>query len=79
MNVQAALDSGMSPMIMDGDYNTVPPSNVSNIRARGANTRGTKKYLKLFSDFISVSAIKIPLSQTACHQSHKQPAGGSVV
>lgn len=29
MNVQAALDSGMSPMIMDGDYNTVPPSNVS--------------------------------------------------
>ncbi|KUL87048.1 hypothetical protein ZTR_05751 [Talaromyces verruculosus] len=29
MNVQAALDSGMSPMIHDGDYNTQPPSNVS--------------------------------------------------
>lgn len=29
INVQAALDSGMSPMIHDGDYNTKPPSNVS--------------------------------------------------
>jgi hypothetical protein len=29
MNAQAALDSGMSPMIHDGDYNTQPPSNVS--------------------------------------------------
>ncbi|KAL3481256.1 hypothetical protein BJX99DRAFT_181509 [Aspergillus californicus] len=26
MNVQAALDSGMSPMIVEGDYNTQPPS-----------------------------------------------------
>lgn len=29
MNVQAALDSGMSPMIHSGDYNTQPPSNVT--------------------------------------------------
>lgn len=29
MNVQAALDSGMSPMIHDGHYTTQPPSNVS--------------------------------------------------
>ncbi|KAL2823323.1 hypothetical protein BDW59DRAFT_148977 [Aspergillus cavernicola] len=29
MNVQAALDSGMSPMIMDGDYNTKPPSDMT--------------------------------------------------
>jgi hypothetical protein len=30
LNVQAALDSGMSPMIMDEDYNTQPPSNTNN-------------------------------------------------
>lgn len=29
MNVQAALDSGMPPMINTGDYNTQPPSNLS--------------------------------------------------
>ncbi|KAJ5610038.1 hypothetical protein N7510_006757 [Penicillium lagena] len=29
LNVQAALDSGMSPMIRDEDYNTQPPSNVN--------------------------------------------------
>ncbi|KAH8700482.1 fungal-specific transcription factor domain-containing protein [Talaromyces proteolyticus] len=29
MNVQAALDSGGPPMILDGDYNTQPPSNIS--------------------------------------------------
>lgn len=29
MNVQAALDSGMSPMVVDTDYNTHPPSNAS--------------------------------------------------
>ncbi|EED15716.1 C6 transcription factor, putative [Talaromyces stipitatus ATCC 10500] len=29
MNVQAALDSGMSPMIRDADYNTQPPSDAS--------------------------------------------------
>ncbi|KAB8231585.1 transcription factor domain-containing protein [Aspergillus alliaceus] len=29
MNVQTALDSGMLPMITDTDYNTHPPSNVS--------------------------------------------------
>ncbi|KAL4779072.1 fungal-specific transcription factor domain-containing protein [Aspergillus varians] len=27
MNVQSAIDSGMSPMISDGDYTTQPPSN----------------------------------------------------
>lgn len=29
MNVQAALDSGMSPMISTGDFNTLPPSRMS--------------------------------------------------
>ncbi|PWY86647.1 hypothetical protein BO70DRAFT_333031 [Aspergillus heteromorphus CBS 117.55] len=29
MNAQAALDAGMSPMITDEDYNTLPPSNLS--------------------------------------------------
>ena len=29
MNAQAALDSGMPPMITGGDYNTQPPSNLS--------------------------------------------------
>ncbi|KAJ5798984.1 uncharacterized protein N7503_006489 [Penicillium pulvis] len=29
MNVQAALDSGMSPMISAGDFNTLPPSRMS--------------------------------------------------
>lgn len=35
MNVQAALDSGMPPMIMDGDYNTVSPSSVSDHELEG--------------------------------------------
>jgi hypothetical protein len=29
MNVQAALDSGMSPMVSTGDFNTLPPSRIS--------------------------------------------------
>ncbi|KAJ5370597.1 uncharacterized protein N7496_006689 [Penicillium cataractarum] len=29
MNVQAALDAGMSPMISTGDFNTLPPSRMS--------------------------------------------------
>lgn len=29
LNVQAALGSGMPPMITIGDYNTQPPSNIS--------------------------------------------------
>ena len=29
MNVQAALDSGMAPMISTGDFNTLPPSRMS--------------------------------------------------
>jgi hypothetical protein len=29
MNIQAALDSGMAPMITESDYNTIPPSGIA--------------------------------------------------
>lgn len=39
MNAQAALDSGMSPMITDRDYNTQPPSDLSDADLEGEEER----------------------------------------
>ncbi|KAL4894751.1 hypothetical protein BDV59DRAFT_163801 [Aspergillus ambiguus] len=40
MNVQAALDSGMSPMINTGDFNTLPPSRMSDEDIKGSSAQG---------------------------------------
>lgn len=39
MNAQASLDSGMSPMITDRDYNTQPPSDLSDADLEGEEER----------------------------------------
>lgn len=39
MNVQAALDSGMSPMITSQDYNTQPPSDLSDADLEGEDAK----------------------------------------
>ncbi|XHF96472.1 hypothetical protein AWENTII_000107 [Aspergillus wentii] len=40
LNIQAALDSGMSPMITTADYNTKPPSNLDDADLLAAHAEG---------------------------------------
>ncbi|KZF22464.1 hypothetical protein L228DRAFT_239426 [Xylona heveae TC161] len=68
MNVQAALDSGMSPMILDGDYNTLPPSNVSDDDLNGAGREIHRESTALKPSrisFQSLLASSLPLRMRA--------------
>ncbi|KAJ5128202.1 transcriptional regulator family: Fungal Specific TF [Penicillium atrosanguineum] len=43
MNIQAALDSGMVPMITENDYNTLPPSSIEDVNIDPEGSEGVKE------------------------------------
>lgn len=64
MNVQAALDSGMSPMIHGGDYNTQPPSNVSDRDLLHATRQQQEQALDASSESSNQSSLQSLLARS---------------
>jgi hypothetical protein len=64
MNVQAALDSGMSPMIHDGDYSTQPPSNVSDRNLLHATRQQQEEALEELSESSKQNSLQSILAES---------------